>query len=129
MARGDEDANADCRYRDYGLLRYWFRSVERFAPWVNRMFFVTCGQKPEWLDENNPRLRLVNHADYIPAACLPTFQSNTIELNLHRIPDLSERFVLLCLNDKGSSAGLERCFSEVAGAFESVLPGKSSFEK
>ena len=32
MARGDEDANADCRYRDYGLLRYWFRSVERFAP-------------------------------------------------------------------------------------------------
>ena len=94
MARGDEDANADCRYRDYGLLRYWFRSVERFAPWVNRVFFVTCGQQPEWLDENNPRLRLVNHADYIPAACLPTFQSNTIELNLHRIPDLSERFVL-----------------------------------
>jgi hypothetical protein len=55
---------------------------------------VTCGQKPEWLDDGNPRLRMVNHADYIPAECLPTFQSNTIELNLHRIPDLSERFVL-----------------------------------
>lgn len=88
------EANADCRYRDTGLLRYWFRAVERFAPWANRVFFVTCGQKPDWLDEANPKLRLVNHTDYIPAAYLPTFHSNTIELNLHRIADLSERFVL-----------------------------------
>ena len=88
------EANADNRYHDYGLLRYWFRAVERFAPWVNHVFFVTCGQKPDWLDESNPKLRLVNHKDYIPADYLPTFQSNTIELNLHRIPDLSEQFVL-----------------------------------
>lgn len=90
----DVDANANCRYRDYGVLRYWFRAVERFAPWVNRVFFVTCGQKPEWLDESCPKLRLVNHTEYIPAEWLPTFQSNAIELNLHRIADLSERFVL-----------------------------------
>ena len=90
----DGDANNDCRYRDFGLLRYWFRSVERFAPWVNRIFFVTCGQKPDWLNESNPKLRLVRHDEYIPADCLPTFHSNTIELNLHRIPDLSEQFVL-----------------------------------
>lgn len=95
MAHGDADANADCRYRDYGLLKYWFRAVERFAPWVNHLFFVTCGQKPDWLDEANPRLVLVNHSDYIPADYLPTFNSNTIELNLHRISELSERFVLL----------------------------------
>jgi len=93
-APGDADANGECRYRDYGMLRYWFRAVERFAPWVNRVFFVTCGQKPDWLDETNPRLRLVNHAEYIPAEYLPTFQANTIEMNLHRIKDLSERFVL-----------------------------------
>ena len=94
LAHSDLDANADCRYRDYGLLPYWFRAIEQFAPWCNRIFFVTCGQKPEWLDESNPKLRLVHHSDYIPAEWLPTFQSNTIELNLHRIPDLSERFVL-----------------------------------
>ena len=88
------EANADCRYRDCGLLKYWFRSVEKFAPWAGRVFFVTCGQKPDWLDESNPKLRLVNHADYIPQEYLPTFHSDTIELNLHRIPDLSERFVL-----------------------------------
>ena len=88
------EANAECRYRDSGLLKYWFRAVERFAPWVNRVFFVTCGQKPDWLDESNQKLRLVNHAEYIPAEYLPTFHSDTIELNLHRLPDLSERFVL-----------------------------------
>ena len=90
---GDPEANAACRYRDYGILRYWFRAVERFAPWVNRVFFVTCGQKPDWLNESNPKLRLVNHRDYIPAEYLPTFQAATIELNLHRIADLSEQFV------------------------------------
>lgn len=90
----DLEARAQCRYRDIGLLKYWFRSVERFAPWVNRVFFITCGQKPDWLNESNPKLRLVDHKDYIPAEYLPTFQSNTIELNLHRLPDLSEHFVL-----------------------------------
>ena len=91
---GDSDANGECRYRDYGLLKYWFRAVEKFTPWVNSLYFVTCGQKPCWLNEAHPKLRLVNHTDYIPAAYLPTFQSNCIELNLHRIPELSERFVL-----------------------------------
>ena len=31
------------RYRDWDLLRYWFRGVERFAPWVRRIHFVTWG--------------------------------------------------------------------------------------
>ena len=92
-ASQDPEANGDCRYRDNGFLKYWFRGVERFAPWVNRVFFVTCGQKPDWLDESNPKLRLVNHKDFIPAEYLPTFQARTIELNFHRIPDLSEQFV------------------------------------
>ena len=93
-ADANNDSCDDCRFRDFGLLRYWFRAVERFAPWANKIFFVTCGQKPEWLDESHPKLRLVDHREYIPAEYLPTFNSNTIELNLHRIPDLSEHFVL-----------------------------------
>lgn len=89
-----KDANNEHRYKDTGLLRYWFRGVEKFAPWVNKIYFVTCGQKPEWLDGNNPKLVLVNHEDYIPHEWLPTFCSDVIELNLHRIKDLSEHFVL-----------------------------------
>ena len=89
-----QDENSECRYRNDGLLKYWFRSIEKFAPWVNKIHFVTCGQKPEWLNENHPKLNLVSHSDYIPAAFLPTFSSRTIELNLHRIQGLSEHFVL-----------------------------------
>lgn len=91
----DDEANSEVRYRsDNDLLRYWFRAVEKFAPWVNKVFFVTCGQKPEWLNESHQKLVLINHEDYIPSEYLPTFNSDTIELNLHRIPDLSEKFVL-----------------------------------
>ncbi len=90
---GKDDANADCRYRNDGLLKYWFRSIERFVPWVNKIHFVTCGQKPDWLNENNTRINLVNHEDYIPSKYLPTFCSRTIELNFHRISGLSEKFV------------------------------------
>lgn len=94
-AKIEDSSNAACRYRgDSDMLRYWFRGVEKCAPWVNTIHFVTCGQKPEWLNENHPRLHLVNHSDYIPAKYLPTFNSNTIELNYHRIEDLAEKFVL-----------------------------------
>lgn len=86
--------NSDLRYRDWGLLKYWFRGVEKYAPWVNKLFFVTCnGQKPSWLNTSNPKLRMVDHKEFIPEKWLPTFSSRTIDFNVYRIPDLSERFV------------------------------------
>lgn len=81
------------RYRDNGLLRYWFRGVEKFAPWVNRVHFVTWGHLPPWLDVSHPKLHVVNHRDYIPAKWLPTYSSRCIELNFHRIGGLAGRFV------------------------------------
>ncbi len=87
------NASGAAHYRDYGTLRYWFRAVEKYAPWVNRIHFVTCGQKPAWLDETHPKLHLVDHADFMPAECLPTFSINPIELCFHRIEGLAEQFV------------------------------------
>lgn len=84
---------SDARYRDWGLLKYWFRGVEKFAPWVNNIFFVTDHQIPEWLNTSHPKLKIVNHTDYIPEEYLPTFNSHCIELNFHRIEELSEQFV------------------------------------
>lgn len=81
------------RYRDWGILRYWFRAVEKYAPWVNHIYFVTWGHLPQWLNTDNEKLVVVNHRDYIPQAYLPTFSSIPIELNFHRIPGLSEQFV------------------------------------
>lgn len=81
------------RYEDNGLLRYWFRGVEQFAPWVRKIFFVTWGHLPSWLNVNNPKLVIVKHQDFLPANYRPTFNSVSLNLNLHRIEGLSERFV------------------------------------
>lgn len=85
--------NGICRYREWDFFRYWFRAVEKYAPWANRVFFVTYGHVPAWLDTESPRLRIVRHDEFIPDEYLPTFSSIPIELNLHRIPGLSEHFV------------------------------------
>ena len=81
------------RYRDWNNLRYWFRGVEKFAPWVNTVWFVTWGHVPQWLDRNAPKLRIVRHEDYIPVKISADFNCNPIELNFHRIPGLAEKFV------------------------------------
>lgn len=85
--------SSEKRYRDYGLLRYWFRGVEKFAPWVRKVHFITCGQKPDWLNLNNPKLHWVKHSDYIPQEYLPVFSANPIELMMHKIQGLAEHFV------------------------------------
>ena len=85
--------DSDARYRDWGLLRYWFRGIENYAPWVNKVFFVTNGQVPAWLNRDHPKIRCVRHDEYIPQQYIPTFSSHCIELNLHRIEDLSEHFI------------------------------------
>ena len=87
---GDSSA---VRYRDWDLLRYWFRAVEKYAPWVGKIHFVTWGHVPAWLNTEHPKVHVVRHDSFIPEQYLPTFSSHPIELNFHRIPDLAERFV------------------------------------
>lgn len=81
------------RYRDWGILKYWFRGIEKFAPWVNKIHFITWGHVPEWLNVDQEKLNIVRHEAYIDKAYLPTFSSHPIELNMHRIKDLSEQFI------------------------------------
>ena len=88
-----KEGNSDARYRDWDTLRYWFRGVEKFAPWVRYVYFVTDNQKPDWLNTDHPKLKWIKHTDFIPEEYLPTFNSHTIEWNMHRIKGLSERFV------------------------------------
>jgi len=90
LSNGDK---REIRFRDWGLLRYWFRGVEAFTPWVRYVFFVTEGHIPDWLDTNAPKLKIVRHSDFIPKENLPLFNSRAIEVNLHRIQGLSETFV------------------------------------
>ena len=85
--------DSEVRYRDWGLLKYWFRGVEKFAPWVRKIHFITWGHLPEWLDTANPKLHIVRHEDYIPKKYLPVFNSNILEIYMNRIEGLSEHFV------------------------------------
>lgn len=90
----ESTSTSDNRFKDWGLFKYWFRGVEKFAPWVNKIYLITWGHLPEWLNIDNPKLVIINHKDYIPEKYLPTFNSNVIEMNIHRIKGLSENFVL-----------------------------------
>ena len=38
--------NNTIRYRDWDLLKYWFRGVEENASWVNKIYFITYGHLP-----------------------------------------------------------------------------------
>ncbi len=81
------------RYRDWDNLQYLLRGIERFMPWARKVHLVTNGQKPKWLNVGYEKLNWVKHEEFIPAEYLPTFSSHPIELNLHRIKGLSERFI------------------------------------
>lgn len=89
----EKNGVSDARFRDYGFLKYWFRGIERFAPWVRKIHFVTSGQKPEWLDGNHPKINFVSHKEFIPRQFLPTYNSVVIERYMHRIPGLADHFV------------------------------------
>ena len=76
----DPQVAGECRYVENDELRYSLRSVEKFAPWIRRVYIVTDDQTPAWLDTSNPRIRVVSHREIMPAEILPVFNSCTIEL-------------------------------------------------
>ena len=92
--RMPEAAADDLRFVGHDELRYSLRSLELYAPWIRHVYIVTDGQRPEWLREDTDWISIVDHRDIAPAgSALPTFNSQAIETNLHRIEGLSEHFL------------------------------------
>ncbi|XP_013415616.1 N-acetylglucosamine-1-phosphotransferase subunits alpha/beta-like [Lingula anatina] len=84
------------RFQDNDELRYSLRSIELHAPWVRHIYIITNGQIPSWLDLENPRVTLVTHQEIFPnQSHLPTYSSPAIEVHLHRIPGLSDKFIYM----------------------------------
>lgn len=81
------------RFRDWGTLKYLMRGIAENMPFVERVFLVVSheSQVPAWV--NREQVRVVLHEEIIPAEYLPTFNSTTIGLHLHRIPSLAEEFI------------------------------------
>lgn len=88
-----DDSNSENRFRDWGLMKYWFRGIEQNAPWIRTIHFVTWGHLPDFLKVDHPKIHVVRHQDYIPKEWLPTFSSHTLEMNIHRIPGLANHFI------------------------------------
>ena len=76
------------RFRDWGTLPYLYRGIRRHMPYINNVYLVVSGQSqvPDWVKDSD--IKVVLHRDIIPAEYLPTFNCNTIELFLHRIPGI-----------------------------------------
>ena len=86
-------SSGEARYRQWDNLQYIFRGIETYMPWVRHVYLITWGHLPSWLNTENENLRIVRHEDFIPEDYRPTFNSNVIELNLHRIQSLSDCFI------------------------------------
>lgn len=92
----NSSTNFNGRYINNDELKYSLRSVEKYAPWIRKIFIITDDQTPEWLDIENPKIKIVDHKDILPHNSLPCFNSNVIEHFVNKIPNLSEHFLLSC---------------------------------
>ena len=98
----EEQVGGDTRFKSIGEIFYCVASINRFAPWINKIFIVT--------DEQNPNLEplLKRHfaQGFIPMEIvdhkvifrdyeeyLPTFNSIALESMTRRIPGLSNKFI------------------------------------
>lgn len=81
------------RFRDWGTLKYLLRGIETKMPFIRNVYLVVShpSQVPEWVDVS--QLNVVLHKDIIPEEYLPTFNSNPIEMHLHRIKGLDEEYL------------------------------------
>lgn len=88
--------NSIYRYRSWDMLHFLFRGIDKYAPWVNKVFFVTNAEPPKWMNTKHPKLVVLNDKDIVPSKYMPTFSCFPIEFNFHRIEGLADRFVYFC---------------------------------
>ncbi|MDE6145762.1 MAG: Stealth CR1 domain-containing protein [Muribaculaceae bacterium] len=91
-----DDVAGATRYAADGEIHWCVRSIERFAPWVRKIFIVTDGQNPQVRTDRIP-VEIIDHKVIFRGyeQYLPTFNSRTIETMLWRIPGLSDRYIYL----------------------------------
>lgn len=90
------------RYRSVGEIFWCVASINRFAPFINRIYIVTDGQDPGlegFLERNFPYgyipFEIVDHKTIFRGyeQYLPMFNSISIESMTWRIPGLSDHFI------------------------------------
>jgi len=81
------------RFRPWGTLKYLFRGIEKYMPFIRNVVLVVArqSQTPVWINRDN--VRVVYHDEFIPKEFLPTFNSCTIESFFWNIKGLSDRVI------------------------------------
>ena len=81
------------RFRSWDSEHLLIKCVKKFMPFVRTIYVLLAreSQKRVWMDEEG--VTVVYHKDFIPSEFLPTFNSCAIEMFLHRIPGISDRFI------------------------------------
>ena len=75
-------------------LKYSLRSVEKYAPWINKIYIVTDdNQVPKWLNLKHPKIKIVDSRVIMPASAMPSFNSMAFETSITNIPGLNEHFL------------------------------------
>lgn len=113
-AMGGGGAERNVRYRSWQTEELLVRCCLKFMPWLRCIHILLASEsqagylaykaneanEPNGANgdngdngDNGPQVKLVFHDQFIPAQYLPCFNVNTIEMWLHRIPDLSEWFI------------------------------------
>ncbi len=85
----------DIRYKNINELKYSLQSIEKYMSWVNKIYIVTNdSQIPNFIDFTNKKLIHITHSQiFSDTNDCPTFNSNAIEANIHKIPGLSRLFL------------------------------------
>lgn len=81
------------RFRNWNNFKYVLRSIANYMSFINNLYIVVSdeSQIPEYV--NTDTAKIIFHKDIIPEKYLPTFNSNTIELFIYKITELSENFL------------------------------------
>ena len=97
-----DDVAGSTRFKSIGEIFYCIASLNRFAPWLNKIFLVTDEQDPmvgEWLAKQFPKgtipMEIIDHKVIFRGyeEYLPTFNSIAIESMTWRIPGLAEHYI------------------------------------
>ena len=97
-----EDIAGNSRFASLGEIFYCVASLNRFAPWLNKIYLVTDEQDPhidELIEKHFPDghipMEIVDHKTIFRGyeEYLPTFNSISIESMTWRIPGLSEHYI------------------------------------
>lgn len=80
-------------------LQYSLRSIDLYAPWVNKIFILTDNKKnhPSWIKNDTKKIIIIDTTETFPhPSYLPNSNSNAIESTIANIKNLSEHYIYFC---------------------------------